>query len=681
MKNRPLNLLLAWVLLTIATSARADDQRSLQLVVMDPLSKPLSCDCVQGYAQREYEALAAYLKKSLGRDVDIIWHQSLAEAIKETDGKADIVVGKHSMVVADSKTTAIPLKPVAQLTGKSGGTTQHGLIVVRTEDTAQKLDALIGYEILFGPTEAEEKAGAAEAALASAGVETKGVRKRYGACSEAATAMLKMPKDKAVAAVISSYAEPLLKGCGSIREGELRVVGRTKDVPFVTAFINEGLSAELSENIQIALLTAGTDPKFRKSMETLAGFVPWKPIDPATSPEDTPVKRSKIPDPSSGSQWHQFRGEDRNALVRWLPDQLPNEAKLVWSHELPSVGYGGLVAADGVVVVSGRDAQDRNDAFLAFALSDGKPLWQTQYKSPSTFDYGNTPRATPVINNATVFTFGAAGILSSLDLKTGRTNWQVDLAKKLGESLPTWGFCCSPLLIENTLYLQLGAKQTLVAVDSKSGSIDWSAIGRPSAYSSLMPMKFQGKDLLVGIDRIGYFIRSASDGKYLWLAKRKYSGDFGVPAPVIQGTTILFTGENNGLELFDLASIASETPTEGPQVANDALLPDSHTPVIAGDQVLVAHEGLHALDLEGLEARWSIAEDKIHSYAAIIASSNRALVATENNELLLVDTKQGELLDSIVLAEGVGPLLSHPAIANNHLLIRVGQEIRCYQLR
>ena len=41
----------------------ADD--AFHLVVMDPLSKPLSCDCVQGYAQRKYELLGEHLTKHL----------------------------------------------------------------------------------------------------------------------------------------------------------------------------------------------------------------------------------------------------------------------------------------------------------------------------------------------------------------------------------------------------------------------------------------------------------------------------------------------------------------------------------------------------------------------------------------------------------------------------------------
>lgn len=38
----------------------------LRIVVMDPLSDQLACDCVQGYAQRKYKELATFLEKQLG---------------------------------------------------------------------------------------------------------------------------------------------------------------------------------------------------------------------------------------------------------------------------------------------------------------------------------------------------------------------------------------------------------------------------------------------------------------------------------------------------------------------------------------------------------------------------------------------------------------------------------------
>ena len=47
------------------------------MVVMDPLSKPLSCPCVEGYAQRDYEQLAAYLSERTGYRVTAAFSESL----------------------------------------------------------------------------------------------------------------------------------------------------------------------------------------------------------------------------------------------------------------------------------------------------------------------------------------------------------------------------------------------------------------------------------------------------------------------------------------------------------------------------------------------------------------------------------------------------------------------------
>jgi ABC-type phosphate/phosphonate transport system substrate-binding protein len=248
----------------------------LVLVVMDPLSKPLSCDCVQGYAQREYKLLGAHLESELGREVKVVWFESLAEALDHTGGKADLVIGKHSVVLADQQATSHALQPLARLTGKDGDVTQKGLIVVRGDDPAETLASLDGYRLLLGPTDAEEKSSAAEAALQKAGVILTGKRERFGACSEAATALLDLPADVKAAAVISSYAEPLLEGCGSINKGDLRVVGETAPVNFITAFVAEEMEPGNRERLLIGLVSAGTKPEVLIGMETLAGFLPWE---------------------------------------------------------------------------------------------------------------------------------------------------------------------------------------------------------------------------------------------------------------------------------------------------------------------------------------------------------------------------------------------------------------------
>jgi len=264
------------------------------LVVMDPLSKPLACDCVRGYAQRDYDLLAAHLEQNLDRPVKVVWFESLAKALEETDGQADLVVGKHSVVLADAKSTGQALKPIMRLTDKKGSVTQTGLIVVRKADQAKQLSDLTGYRILFGPEEAEEKSSAAEAVLRADGVDLPEKRECHGACSEATTALMELPSDVNAAAVISSYAQPLLEGCGSIKKGDLRVVGETRPVPFVTAFVNKGLDSKTEQQVTLALVMVTTKAELLIGLETLVGFVPWKQAD---ADAQVAKKKRKLSDP------------------------------------------------------------------------------------------------------------------------------------------------------------------------------------------------------------------------------------------------------------------------------------------------------------------------------------------------------------------------------------------------
>src|SRR4249920_618763 len=101
--------------------AWADDDRTLVVVVMDPLALPLSCPCVKGYAQRDYQKLADRLQSLLKRPVKLVFNESLSVALRDhTDGKVDLVIGKHSVVLADTAKNKLTATPLAMLTGKNG---------------------------------------------------------------------------------------------------------------------------------------------------------------------------------------------------------------------------------------------------------------------------------------------------------------------------------------------------------------------------------------------------------------------------------------------------------------------------------------------------------------------------------------------------------------------------------
>lgn len=268
--------------LALSPNDKPNEKQPFTVIVMDPLAAPLSCDCVKGYAQRDYEKLAKYLEQQLSMPVQVHFAETLSAALeRKTQGKADLIIGKHSVVSSQGPQQKLKVTPILSLTGKDGSTTQTGLIVVPTKDPALTVADLKGYRILFGTTDCDEKYQAALYLLKDneVAVPPKEKHETCAACSDGAVAILEMYKNGTKgAAVISSYAKPLLEGCGTIKKGDLRVVGETDPVPFVTVFINDNLPTNERHRVQEALLKIADQPALLTALESKSGFVAFKPV-------------------------------------------------------------------------------------------------------------------------------------------------------------------------------------------------------------------------------------------------------------------------------------------------------------------------------------------------------------------------------------------------------------------
>ena len=223
----------------------------VNIIVMDPLAGPLACSCVGGYAQRNYDALAVFLSSKIGRPVNIVFGENLVETIKQKSVKPDVIIGKYSTVVFDSARASLEMSPVASLTGKDGSSELYGMFVVADDDSAKNVSDLSGHTICFGPKWEDEKHSAAIEILKRNGISLPKKIETSSSCSGAALAVAEKDFD---AAIVSSYAMPLLEGCSTIDKGSLRIIGKTEPVPFVTAFVRESLDKATREAITDALL-------------------------------------------------------------------------------------------------------------------------------------------------------------------------------------------------------------------------------------------------------------------------------------------------------------------------------------------------------------------------------------------------------------------------------------------
>jgi outer membrane protein assembly factor BamB len=366
-----------------------------------------------------------------------------------------------------------------------------------------------------------------------------------------------------------------------------------------------------------------------------------------------------------------------------LPSRLPKNLNIVWEHKLFSKGLGGLAAARDRVFVSDRELNDTVDVFRCLSAKDGGELWALRCPAPGELDFGNSPRATPLIYQDLVFFHGAFGHLHCVEIETGKLLWQMDIRSEFGaDDLRRWGTCSSPLIVDDKLIINPGAKKaSLVALAPRSGKVIWSTPGAPASYGSLFAGKFGGVRQIVGydLDTLGGW--DVASGKRLWSLTPPRANDFNVPTPMQYGEYLAVTTENNGTRLYRFGKGGVIDPN--PIAANADLKPDSHSPVIVGDRLFGVWGRLYCLDLKnGLKTIWESADDAFGSYCSIVASDERLLVTTLQGELLLIDAKSDKfkIIDRLKILEDERGVYSHPALVGNRLYLRGNLAVVCVDL-
>jgi outer membrane protein assembly factor BamB/ABC-type phosphate/phosphonate transport system substrate-binding protein len=685
-------LLLAAVAIVAWSGILAAAEPTLTLVVMDPLAAPLSCPCVKGYAQRDYTKLGVHLEKALGRPVAVIFGESLTKVVgtvgEGKNARADIVIGKRSVVAAEGKNTKRTLLPVADLTDLKGSTTQHGLVVVRGDDPAESIADLANHRLILGTAPCDEKHAAAKTLLATVGIVVPEGGAMAEACSDGAEEVIEAgKKGEAVATVISSYAQPLLEGCGTIKKGDLKVVGETAEVPFITAFVDGTLDGKVRGAIIEALLAVRHDPVLRLAIETKRGFLA---VDaPAAAPAEgdgalitAPAAAGSIAAAQSANpDWAEWRGAGRAGIVPWLPATLPAKKIVRWKQVLFNEGLGGVAVAGDRVVVGDRDSADQEDVFHGLDRATGERVWTVRYPAAGKLDYGNSPRATPLLHDGRAYLLGAFGHLHCVRLADGRIEWQRHLRNDFqADAELVWGVCSSPLIVDGRLIVNPGAREaSLVALDPATGTELWRSAGAPPAFASLVVGEVAGRRQLVGFDKESCGGWDPATGERLWRLVPRVAGDFNVPTPILLGDRVAVVSENNGARLIGIdpagapAVVASYAP----------LVPDMHTPVVTAGRLFAVNRGkAYCLDAGDLTPVWTQADRALKGHVSLVASADRVLALTAVGELILLDAHADrfEPLARQRLFERDVSLYAHPAVADTAIYVRGPRNLLCVAL-
>jgi outer membrane protein assembly factor BamB len=369
--------------------------------------------------------------------------------------------------------------------------------------------------------------------------------------------------------------------------------------------------------------------------------------------------------------------------VAWLPDRLPDSKAILWSTRMSSSVLAGVAATRDAIVVADRDPADRVDTFRCYN-ADGTERWTLRYPAPGNLDYGNSARATPLIQGEFVYLVGAQGHVHAVSLADGQIRWKKHLQRDFGgpDNL-SWGFCASPLIADGRLILQPGGPQaSLVALDPATGDVLWKSPGKPPGHSSPVFAEVAGHKQVIAYDEDSLGGWDPASGKRLWTLKPKLPGDFNVPTPVALGQNLILVTENNGARLHRWD--AGGVPGAQPAAEFDELAPDCESPVLVGRRLFGAGGGsLFCLDAESDMAEiWRSSDETFREYTSLIASPDRVLVTSLRGKLLLVSARgdKFEKLGELQLFDGEAGLYSHPAIVGNRLYVRGSKALVCVDL-
>jgi outer membrane protein assembly factor BamB len=356
----------------------------------------------------------------------------------------------------------------------------------------------------------------------------------------------------------------------------------------------------------------------------------------------------------------------------------------VWEAPLAAPGLGGVAATADLVLVCDRELNDTVDVWRCLGAADGKERWAARYPAVGNLDYGNSPRAAPLVHGGRAYFFGAFGDLTCAGLATGKVAWQLNVRD---EFEPTderkWGFCSSPLIAGGRLIVNPGAKDaSLVALDPATGKVAWKSPGKPASYGSFVTGTFGGKPQLVGHDTDTLGGWDPATGTRLWTLRPERRGDFNVPTPVAVGNRLLVTTENNGTRLFAFNSDGTVDPT--PVAANKKLAPDSHTPVVVGDRVFGVWNRLYCLSItDGLKEVYDADGQAFTGYCSAVASGERVLIVARTGELILLDAAADEYTELgrlRALGKDEKGVYSHPALVGTRVYVRGSSSVVCLDL-
>ncbi|MBM3288999.1 MAG: PQQ-like beta-propeller repeat protein, partial [Candidatus Hydrogenedentes bacterium] len=382
----------------------------------------------------------------------------------------------------------------------------------------------------------------------------------------------------------------------------------------------------------------------------------------------------------------QWRGANRDGkyVETGLLSEWPAEGlKPLWTIAGIGEGYSSVAVADGAVYATGMAADTHRGVLSSFAL-DGALNWR--------FDYGEEwsglqpgARSCPTVNDGRVYVLSGRGLLSSVDAKTGKPIWNVDIAKRFGGAEPARGFAESLLIDGGHVICTPGGKDaTVVALNKNTGETVWTTKGlsEQAAYCSPILIERGGRRLVVTMPAQSIVGIDASNGEVVWrqpFDEKETLQNHSVTPAYHDGLLYATSGHGAGGRMYEISADGRSISVKW----EDTVLNTLHGGLVFLDGYVYGSSSSH---------RWVClrAGDGNVMYrvsgvglGSIIYADGRFYCYGEKGALALVRARPEsfDIASSFKITAGGGEHWAHPVIAGGHLYIRHGDTLSAFDIR
>lgn len=389
--------------------------------------------------------------------------------------------------------------------------------------------------------------------------------------------------------------------------------------------------------------------------------------------------------------WAEFRGPNRDNVVRGvtLADWTASPPKAVWEKAIDvGPGWGSFaVAGDRIYTMEQRGNEE---AVVCLDAATGKLAWEKEFTYPAFFKEkisGAGPRSTPTVKDGKVYTFGATGMLTCLDAKTGTKEWQVDAREAAGATPPNpwWGYASSPLVVRG-LVIVCVPDQGTAAFTAENGELKWKAGKATHGYSSAQLATVAGVEQVLMLSNYGLEGFDIDTGKVLWEHPWPMPGGSRTLQPVVVGEGDFLIGSGVGSvmgtrrvqvtkagDTWKADAVVWEVGPKFSPYYNDGVVHGGYFYGFSGKNFI-------CVDLKDGKLKWD--EGAVHGNGQVLlfADAGQLLVTSDHGKMFLVkcDPKQYEEVASAPTVPG--KMWNHAAYSRGKLYVRSDKKAMCYEL-